>query len=419
MPVITDMFGKSSIDTDYAVATTVKTTRLVGATVLEAFDLSKFAPDTPVFFVTYQKTTDPVTEEVSVVNQVSYKAIVNTGANTLTNLTVAPGYTDLGNAIGDFIECVPTSYWENELIDGILAHANPDGTLKTSAVKTALGGDAVDPVIRAQDMLFDFVASGAVLAGLGYGSTLTASLSAGICYINGNRQTIAAVATHAYTANRDTYVDALYNVSGIATIVYTEVANNAASPALAANSIRLGIIVSGANIAAVGSVNQGQETRVLPIASSVAYSVTDSLGNLICPRDSSRKTLGYRQIITSYGPVATSTTDIDIPGLSVPFIVPTGRKIKATLYADSYTQTGGIGTIYAAFKIKEGASVLVGSSSTPVTANFPVSVNASVNPPLSSGLHTLKASFANNSTGPNCTLVAAAVSPAYIKIEIA
>ena len=134
MVAIADKFGKASISNDYAVATTVKTTRVSGVTVLEAFDLSKFAPDTPVFFITYKKTTDPVTNVVSVTNQVSWKAIVNTGANTLTNLTLAPGFADLGNDVGDFIECIPTSFWETSLIDGLLASLAPDGTLAESAM---------------------------------------------------------------------------------------------------------------------------------------------------------------------------------------------------------------------------------------------------------------------------------------------
>lgn len=145
MVAISDKFGKASSNTDYAVATTVKTTRVSGATVLEAFDLSKFATDAPVFFITYKKTTDPVTGIVSVTNQVSWKALVNSGANTLTNLTLAPGYTDTGNAPGDFIECVPTSYWENSLVDGILVSHNADGSLKNNSVTTAaIATDAVE-----------------------------------------------------------------------------------------------------------------------------------------------------------------------------------------------------------------------------------------------------------------------------------
>lgn len=136
MASITDLFGKSSIDTDHSLATTVKTIRTVGATVIEAFDLSKFADDTAVFFATYKKTTAPVTGEVLITNFTSCKALVNVGANTLTNLVIAPGYTDLGNEVGDFIECLPTSYWENSLIDGITAQHNQDGTHKSVTTNT-------------------------------------------------------------------------------------------------------------------------------------------------------------------------------------------------------------------------------------------------------------------------------------------
>lgn len=141
MAEITDYFGKASIDTDYAVATTVKTARTAGASVLEAIDLSKFSDDTPVFVITYKKTTDPETGEVSVIDQRSFKALVNTGANTLTNLTIAPGYVDdIGNEEGDFIECIPTSYWVNSLIEGLFTSLNSDGTLKDDSVDT----DAVE-----------------------------------------------------------------------------------------------------------------------------------------------------------------------------------------------------------------------------------------------------------------------------------
>ena len=141
MPTIADKFGKASITTDTAaVATTVKTTRLAGVNVLEAFDLSKYATDAPVFVITYKKTTDPVTGIVSITNLRSWKALVNPGANTLTNLTIQPGYADdIGNAVGDFIECVPTAAWANSLIDGLRVSINDDGTLKTAAVQAALG----------------------------------------------------------------------------------------------------------------------------------------------------------------------------------------------------------------------------------------------------------------------------------------
>ncbi len=419
MPSITDKFGKASISSDVAIATTVKTTRAAGVSVLEAIDLSKYATDTPVFVVTYGKTTDPVTGIVTITKLRSWKALVNTGANTLTNLTIQPGYADdIGNIVGDFIECIPTSAWENSLIDGLFVGHNPDGSFKKAQLITDLGGDAANPIVRGLDTIFDHVAGGgAVLAGLGYAANLNASLSSGIVYINGERQLIAAVASRAYTASKDTYVDALYNASGTATIVYTEVTNNAASPALAANSVRLGIVVSGAaNIAAATSINQGQNDRVLPIASSIPYSVTDSLGNLICPRDPNRRTLGYKQRITDFVTVAGGATLI--PELSVPIIVPSGRKIKATLYTDA-TKNDNASVGQAILAVYEGS--IAGTSKQQKywdngVANkyTPMDLHASWTP--ASGAVTINATVA--SVGQT-TLSSASFRPIFLLIELA
>ncbi len=185
------------------------------------------------------------------------------------------------------------------------------------------------PRTRMSETQFDHVNSGCVWSGDAYGSTRLASMTSGVVYINGRRLTISAVVSRTFTASKDTYVDILDNGDGTATIVYTEVTNNAASPSLAANSIRVAIIVTGAsNIAAVGSVNQGQEYKVLPIASSIPYTTTDSLGNLICPRDPQRKTLGFKRITS--GVSVASTTITQATGLSCPVIIPAGRKVKIT-----------------------------------------------------------------------------------------
>ena len=135
---INDKFKKVSADNSYAVATTVRTARTVGGgTTLEAFDLSKWADQTAVNFLTYRKTTDPVTNVTTVTNRTGWTALVNTGSNTLTNLTIAPGYTDLGHQVGDYIEPVQMSKWANDLVDGILVSHNQDGTLKNNSVTTA------------------------------------------------------------------------------------------------------------------------------------------------------------------------------------------------------------------------------------------------------------------------------------------
>jgi hypothetical protein len=149
--------------------------------------------------------------------------------------------------------------------------------------QTSIPAGSASPVTRWSENGYDYVASGGVWSADSVGVNRNASMTAMICYINGRRLSISAVTARTFTASKDTYIDVLDNGDGTGTLVYTEATNNAASSALASNSIRIGIIVTGATtIAATTSINQGQESRILPIASSIAYSVTDSIGNLIC-----------------------------------------------------------------------------------------------------------------------------------------
>jgi len=129
-PEITDKLGRPSATDHFALATTVSTVRTVGETVLACFDLSNFPEDTPAYFVTYRKTVDPITNLVTITNQTGWKALVNIDGSSLTNLTIAPGYTDIGNEIGDYVECIPTSQWGNDLVDFLQVAHNPDGSLK-------------------------------------------------------------------------------------------------------------------------------------------------------------------------------------------------------------------------------------------------------------------------------------------------
>lgn len=184
---------------------------------------------------------------------------------------------------------------------------------------------------------YNFIESGCVWSGDSYGSTRNASMTSGVVYINGKRLTVAAVSARTFTASKDTYVDFADNGDGTAAIIYTEVTNNAASPSTLTTGtfadtthIRNAIIVTGAsNIANAGSVNQGQQDKVLPIASSLPYTVTDSLGYLIAPRDPLRRVLGYRRMASNQGSI---TTEAVITALNVPIRMPqVGRKIKITL----------------------------------------------------------------------------------------
>jgi len=255
------------------------------------------------------------------------------------------------------------------MIDALLTEHDQDGThgVVTGTSFTASGTVQGATVISTGDiqhrsvsletirseMEFDYVASGCVWSGDAYASTRNASMTSGVIYINGRRLTASAVSARSFTASKDTYIDASDNGDGTVLLTYNEVANNAASPALAANKVRVGIIVTGAtNIAAAGSVNQGQEDKLLPITSSTPYAVTDSLGNLLCPRDPSRKILGYRQTSTNTG---TFTGETDLTGLSLTVNVADGRKIKITSSTHYYSSVSGD---TAATRIKEGSTVL-------------------------------------------------------------
>lgn len=268
---------------------------------------------------------------------------------------------------------------------------------------------------------FDYIASGVVLTGTGYGSTLGWSLTAGVVWINGKRYTVAA-ATGNVTASRDTYFDLLEPVSGtVATLVVTGgniVTNNAASPALAANSVRVGIIQAGANIASVAAVNQGQENKVLPIASSIAYTTTDSLGNLICPRDPNRRILGYRQIITNFA--SSTTVDTQITGLSCPVIIPTGRKVKVSFYC----QGASVGTANRGHNISLWPSAVGVGNLIMLTQRFQATAGVGdflvleyTGTPSSTTLTYNMALAVAGGAGTN-TLGATAQYPMFIKIEL-
>lgn len=250
---------------------------------------------------------------------------------------------------------------------------------------------ATSPITRDGEMTLPFVASGLVWTADSVGVNRNASMTAGVVYINGRRISIAAVTARTFTASRDTYIDILDNGDGTGTIVYQETTNNNTSPSLASNSTRIGIIITGATtIATTASINQGQEDRVLPIVSSIPYAVGDSLGNVICNRDPNSKLLGLRQMIANQGGITTVT---DLTGLSVPFIVPTGRKIKAKLYVPQVFST--VASDRADIAIKEGATNIqtsYGSADVSAGGWGGVIVERVLTP--TTGSHTYKATLA-------------------------
>lgn len=268
-----------------------------------------------------------------------------------------------------------------------------------------------DIITKIDETTFDFVAEGCILAGVSYGASLNYQMTSGVVYINGIRVVVAAIPSTALGASKDNYIDVAVN----GTILVTPVTNNAASPTLAANSIRLGIVVTGAtNILNVASINQGQETKLLPIASSQPYQVTDSLGNLICPRDPQRSVIGYRQILADFTTTSTGGP-VDVTGLSVPVIVPDGRKIKISFVGLSLNMSGGAPGNREAI-IREGSNFM-NETAEQNDAGFRTSCNTIAVLTPTVGLHTYKASIAQNSAG-TLSLLAGANTPAFIMVEL-
>lgn len=319
------------------------------------------------------------------------------GASTITCPADGRGYSGTSAAphlTGSTVIMAPVDKWFTALASG---------ELSTDPLRT--------------EIFFDFVSSGMVWSGDSYGSTRNASMTSGVIYINGRRLTAAVVTSRSFTASKDTYVDAADNGDGTVLLTYTEVANNAASPSLAANNVRIGVIVTGAsNIANVGSVNQGQEDKQLPTITATEYmSVTDSLGNLICPRDPFRVTLGYRAIYATVN--TTSATQVQITGLRVPVIVPTGRKIKVEIKARGwYNTTSGSnievaiweGTVASGTKKAGAYGILSSAAASPGVCEAewtPSSTSITINGGFSAGANT-------------AVFDAAATAPGFIRVSL-
>lgn len=321
------------------------------------------------------------------------------GASTVTAPSDGRGYsgsTAVAHLQGSSVIMAPVDKWFTALASGELSS---------------------DPLRT--ELFFDYVASGLVWTADAAGSTKNASMTSGVIYILGKRLTLAAVTARVFTASKDTYIDVSDNGDGTGLITYNEVTNNATSPALSTNNVRIGIIITGAtNIANAGSVNQGQESAVLPIASSVAYTFTDSLGNIINPRDPLRRVIGYRQTTTNTS-TADGTGTVALPGLTVPVIIPAGRKVNV-IVQDSYMYNstsgsgGGLNVYDSTSSAATGADG--GGNSARANGEFYARAEAVYTPPAS-GARTFLVRYKILASGTVNTNAGAA-QPVWVRIEL-
>jgi hypothetical protein len=275
--------------------------------------------------------------------------------------------------------------------------------------------------------IYNFIESGCVWSGDAYGSTRAASMTAGVVWIGGKRLTVAAVTARLFTANKDTYIDFKDAGNGTATVIYTEVVNNAASPTTLSDAstftdathIRNGIIITGGTfIGNVGGVNQGQEDKILPIVSSNPLQTTETNGYLICPRDPARTTLCAKTKYTAAQNTG-GTTIAELVDLAAPIQVPAGRKIKVTIQAEdlyaSVNNSSAVVTLwegavtsgrqlvaYRGFQNGGSGTVGVGTSRTftPLTSN-----------------PTLRVGLVSTSAG-NSTMDGSTASPITFTVEL-
>lgn len=84
-------------------------------------------------FSTYQVDTSG---SVVAGTQTIWKGVVNS-STSIGSMTRLAGASDTGNAIGDYVEIIPDSEWVNNLISGVLAQHNQDGTHSDITATTA------------------------------------------------------------------------------------------------------------------------------------------------------------------------------------------------------------------------------------------------------------------------------------------
>lgn len=97
------------------------------------------------------------------------------------------------------------------------------------------------------------------------GGALTASMTAGTIRIKGVLLTVAAVTSHPFAINSDTYIDLQDNGDGTANIFYLPVLNNVTSPALHSSgtvqdTLRLAVVITTTTTltSTAASINQGR-----------------------------------------------------------------------------------------------------------------------------------------------------------------
>ena len=380
--------------------TTLSSTIAAGATTVGVNSLSGYTTGEVATFI--------VAPTVASEKQV-FTGVVDTAGLQLTNVVWTTG-TNQTHAAGTTVVDYVTATHQSQVSKGILVQHNQDGThgaitatsvASTGAVSGTTGTFTSDITEKGttlttmrDELGYDYVASGGIWSGDAYGSTRNASMTALVCYINGQRGTVSAVTARSFTASKDTYIDVL-NTAGTFSLVYTEVNNNAASPALAANSLRLGIVVTGAsNIAAATSINQGQRAASLPLVSSEYLLGMDTLGNPIY-NTSPVELSGSRTGTASPAP----TVEADMAGGTLTFTLTKRSKIFIDLYSHNQLNSGNTRQAYCKIYINGTATFQTYIQDNPGAAETHIDAYNLYDTMLDAGTHTIKLRAVANTGG--------------------
>lgn len=368
--------------------TTLSSTISAGATTVGLNSLSGYTTGEVATFV--------VAPTVSSEKQV-FTGVVDTAGLQLTNVVWTTG-TNQTHAAGTTVVDYVTATHMSQVSKGILEEHNQDGShgaitatsvASTGAVSGTTGTFTSDITEKGatlatmrDELGYDYVASGGIWSGNAYGSTRLASMTAGVVYINGKRIALSAVTGRTFTASTDTYID----VSDAGVISYNEVSNNTASPALAANSIRIGIIVTGAtNIAAATSINQGNWDAPLPVVSGEYLTGLDSVGNPIY--NTSPEEISYVRTGTSS---PAPTVEADVAGATSTLILTKRSKLNFDLFSHFQLNSGATRTAFWKLYVNGVALTQLYSQDNPGAAETHWDSASVAYKTLDAGTHTIK-----------------------------
>lgn len=285
---------------------------------------------------------------------------------TITITSFAAGYTDKGNTAGDVVVIKPSTEWANLVSDGILGTTQFPANFQNFVESTG----------------------GVWTAGAG----LVGSATAGYVWYSGTRSAMAAVASHTFTASKDTYID--YNPA-TAAWTYVAVTNGAAVPAVTANCVRVAQVITGAS--AISSVSQQ------------AYSSPVAL---------TWKFLGYAQITSDFT-TSSSSSIVDVTNLAVTVTIPSGATaVRVKVYSRNMSASGSPTGLQCNVLIRTGSTTLQELTASVTGSNlYPVGTVTWVGQGISAGSVTYKASIQSTNATYNMTLAAAATYPAFILVE--